>query len=176
MGLVLWAFVVLFWVFSFRGNENRVRGKDERSRLVLFQVPWVRARLVFFFCWREISESRRDPRRSRTCGCCTWVTILHAWRVTRRNPQATRSSALNTPARADARGGLTCGRDMSSLYCRDRGHTPSRDCFRSILAFFACLKKRREDAESEFSFPFTILVDFRSADCIISNENITRCL
>ncbi len=103
IGLVLWVFVVSFFS-SFRGNENQVRGKDERSRLVLFQVPWVRARLVFFSCWREIYESRRDPRRSRTCGCCTWVTILHAWRVTRRNLQATRSSALNTPARADARG------------------------------------------------------------------------
>lgn len=58
MGLVLWAFVVLFWVFSlfsFRGNENRVRGKDERSRLVLFQVPWVRARLVFSFSAEEKS-------------------------------------------------------------------------------------------------------------------------
>jgi len=95
-------FFLLFFFFS--SNENRVRGKDERSLLVLFQVPWVRGRLVFFFCWREISESSRDPRRSRTCGCCTWVTILHAWRVTRRNPRATRSSALNTPARADARG------------------------------------------------------------------------
>lgn len=101
IGLVLCVFLSLFF---FRSNENRVGGKDERSRLVLFQVPWVRARLVFFSCWREISESRRDPRRSRTWGCCTWVTILHAWRVTRWNPQATRSSALNTPARADARG------------------------------------------------------------------------
>lgn len=48
---MVWSYGFLlyrFFFFSFRGNENRVREKDERSRLVLFQVPWVRARLVFF--------------------------------------------------------------------------------------------------------------------------------